>query len=290
MLFLVLASLCSAVLTLVLKLFREPKGNRFGIILGNYLTCMLIAFWQLPQKDRLFSVSSSTLLMSVIGGFLFVAGLVLMQTSVAANGAALTAAFSKLGLIVPLLISFLFFREIPSVMNALGLALAAGAIWLLNTGEKSKQDAASGSSARERGSLAILLLTPLACGGSESMAKIFSRLGKLEEDSCYFFFLFLTAALLTFILSVFKKKKSGKSLLLPELAAGILAGVPNYFSSYFLLKALLDLPASVAYPVFSVGSILIVTAAGALLFREKLGRRQLAGLGLILMALILLNL
>ena len=42
--------------------------------------------------------------MSVIGGFLFVAGLVLMQTSVAANGAALTAAFSKLGLIVPLLI------------------------------------------------------------------------------------------------------------------------------------------------------------------------------------------
>ncbi len=97
MLFLVLASFCSAVLTLVLKLFREPKGNRFGIILGNYLTCMLIAFWQLPQKDRLFSVSSSTLLMSMIGGFLFVAGLVLMQTSVAANGAALTAAFPSWG-------------------------------------------------------------------------------------------------------------------------------------------------------------------------------------------------
>ena len=90
MLYLIIAALCSAALTLVLKYFQDPKVNRFGIILGNYMTCVLLAFLQMPEKRQLFSVSSSTLLMSVIAGFLYVAGLVLIQTSVKRNGAETT--------------------------------------------------------------------------------------------------------------------------------------------------------------------------------------------------------
>ncbi len=288
MFFLILAAFSSAALTLVLKLFRDPEANRFGILLGNYLTCALIAFLQMPEKSGLFAVSSSTLIMSLIGGFLFVAGLVMIQTSVGRNGATLTAAFSKLGLIVPLLISFLFFQEVPSLLNLAGVGLAAAAILLITFG--AKEAGGVPAAGGERASLAILLLTLLANGCAESMAKIFSRLGDQREDTRYFFFLFLTAALLTFLLAAGEQSKSGRRLRIRELAAGILAGIPNYFCSYFLLKALLDLPATLAYPAFSVGSILLVTAAGALFFREKLSRRQLAGLGLILGALILLNL
>ena len=53
---------------------------------------------------------------------------------------------------------------------------------------------------------------------------------------------------------------------------------------------MLELPASLAYPVYSVGTILLVTLGGAVFFREKLGRRQYIGLALILGALVLLNL
>ncbi len=289
MLFLILAAFSSAVLTLVLKLFRNPEGNRFGILLGNYLTCALIAFLQMLEKGGVFAVSASTLVMSLIGGVLFVAGLVMIQTSVDRNGATLTAAFSKLGLIIPLLISFLFFGEVPSLLKLLGLGLTIGAILLINLGSGDKAQAAAGSE-EGRISLTVLLLTLLANGSAESMAKVFSHLGDPREDTRYFFFLFLTAAILTFLLSAAEKRKSGRRLRIRELAAGILAGIPNYFCSYFLLKALLELPATLVYPAFSVGSILLVTAAGALFFREKLSRRQLAGLGLILGALILLNL
>ena len=289
MLYLVLAALSSAVLTLVLRLFRDPKGNRYGLILGNYLTCMMIAFLQLPEKGQLLRISTSTWLMSLIGGFLFVAGLVLMQSSVARNGATLTSAFSKLGLIVPLLLSFVFFQEVPTWLQLLGLGLALGAILLIyeKNGEEAESPAAADQSSKQLG---LLLITLLAVGSSESMAKIFARLGNQAENSCYFFYLFLTAACLTFLLSRLEKKKNGKPLRPRELAAGILAGIPNYFSSYFLLKALLSLPAALVYPVFSVGSLLLVMAAGVLLFREKLGRRQLWGLLLILGALVLLNL
>ena len=78
--------------------------------------------------------------------------------------------------------------------------------------------------------------------------------------------------------------------LLKELTAGVLAGIPNYFSSWFLLQSLQRLPAMLVYPAQSVGTILLVTAAGALLFREKLTRREWAGFALILAALVLLDL
>ena len=286
--YIVFAALSSAALTLVLKWFRDPKGTRYGLLLGNYLTCTLIAFIQMPDKSRFYSASPVTMLMSGISGFLYVAGLVCMQTSVRINGAALSSAFSKLGISIPLLMSFLFFGEMPSRFQAMGLAMTLGAIIVLNPREKNTEPA--GDTKHDRAALPILLLTLLACGSSEAMAKVFQRFGDPAEDTRYFFFLFLTASLLTGILSVTECKKSGKSIRFSELSAGILAGIPNYFSSFFLLKALMGLPAILVYPAFSVGTILLVTAAGAFIFRERLVRRQWIGLTLILAALVLLNL
>ena len=70
---------------------------------------------------------------------------------------------------------------------------------------------------------------------------------------------------------------------------GLLVGIPNYFSAKFLLGALETLPAVIVYPVYSVGSILVVTLAGVLLFRERLEKHQWVALGVILAALVLLN-
>lgn len=285
--YLILAICSSAALTLVLKWFRNPKGTRYGIVLGNYLTCTLTAFLQMPAKGRFYVVSPSTLLMSCISGFLFLAGLLCMQSSVRINGATLTSAFSRLGMLIPLLAGFLFFGEVPAPLQVAGLLFAVSAIIVLNLPEKTENDHETGQT---RVTLWLLLLTLLACGSSDGMSKVFERLGDHSEDTRYFFFLFLTASLLTGALSVEEKKRTGKAIRFSELAAGVLAGIPNYFSSYFLLKALIRLPAMLVYPVFSVGTILLVMGAGALFFKERLGRRQWIGLVMILIALVLLNL
>ena len=77
---------------------------------------------------------------------------------------------------------------------------------------------------------------------------------------------------------------------LADVGMGLLLGVPNYLSSRFLLLSLGSLPGVLAYPFFSVGTILIVAAAGMLLFKERPGRRKLTALGVILLSLVLLNL
>jgi multidrug transporter EmrE-like cation transporter len=60
-------------------------------------------------------------------------------------------------------------------------------------------------------------------------------------------------------------------------------------SARFLLWALREVPAVVVYPSFSVGTIIVVTLVGVAAFREQVEKRKLAALGLILGALVLLN-
>lgn len=279
MLYLFLAMLGSAAMSLVLKAFRAQKGNRYGIILGNYITCVLVGLLMMPDRSLLLHGSQSTLVCGVIGGFFFVAGLTAMQSSIRANGAALTAAFGKLGLVVTIGVSILCFGERPGAMQLVGIALVFLALLLIHGGAEK----AAG------GSFLLLVLVLLTGGGGDAMSKVFEQLGGEGEGTLYFFWLFLTAGVLAALLAWREYRQTGLKLLPGELAAGILVGLPNYFSSLLLLLALERMPALVVYPAASTGTILLVTVFSALFFHERISRRQGAGLALILAALVLLN-
>ena len=87
-------------------------------------------------------------------------------------------------------------------------------------------------------------------------------------------------------LMVWKRERLGWR----EVLYGCLVGIPNYGSMFFLLRALTQLPAVLVYPTYSAGAILAISLIGVAAFRERPGRRQWAGLTMILAALVLLNL
>lgn len=70
---------------------------------------------------------------------------------------------------------------------------------------------------------------------------------------------------------------------------GALIGIPNYLSTKFLLRALSSVPAVIAYPTYSIASLVLVTVVGLFLFKETIGLRQKIAMGIIFVALILLN-
>jgi multidrug transporter EmrE-like cation transporter len=75
-----------------------------------------------------------------------------------------------------------------------------------------------------------------------------------------------------------------------EWIYGAAIGVPNFYASQFMLQALATVPGVIAYPVYSVAGILLVTLAGVAFFRERLEKRQWIAMGIILLSLVLLNL
>ena len=280
---LLLAMTCSASMALALRLFKTEENNRYGIILGNYLTCTLTAFLFVRSKSMILQAVPATYICGLAGGCLFVLSLVCIQTSIGRNGAILSSAFSKLGLLVPLALSILFFHESPGLLQIIGLVLVILSIRFFSGSQKADGTAADIS-------LPLLAAVLFTNGMSDSMAKIYSIYGSPEEEPVYFFVLFLISSLITLFLLVHEKEKSGKRISLRDLTAGILVGIPNYFSAALLLRALSGIPAFIAYPVFSSGTILIVTLVSSLFFREKLSRRQLAGLALVLVSIVFLNL
>ena len=285
MFYLLLAVICSASMAIALKYFQHQEGNRYSIIIGNYLTCIIIAFIMLPDKSSVFKGEAATVICGLAGGFFFVAALIAMQNSIRVNGAILTTAFSRLGLLVPLAVSFFLFGDRPGLRRIIGICLVLLSLWLLRDEERSDENPGSAGS----GSLMLLLLTLLFFGAGDSISKVFENVGSRQQDSLLFFYLFVTAAVLTAILAFFEYRKTGRKILPKEMAAGIAVGIPNYFASSFLLQAVVRLPAFFVYPANSTGTILLVMAVSALIFGERPGKRQWAGIICILAALLCLS-
>ena len=286
MTYLLLATCSSAVMAIVLRIFQNSKGNRYAIILGNYLICILISWLSLPNRSMALGGSLATILCGIIGGFFFVAGLVTMQTSTRLNGATLTTVFARMGLVISLAISIFVFGEKPSLLQIAGVVLILAALVMINGAADGQ---AENSLEIGKAHTGALILTMLANGGGSSMSKIFEQVGSRDQDELFFFYLFFTAAVLTACLLFLEWKRTGKALKWSEMAAGIAVGIPNYYASFLLLLALVALPAIIVYPINSTGSILIVMAVDALVFHQKYTMRQWLGIVLVLAAMVLLN-
>ena len=188
----------------------------------------------------------------------------------------LPAIFMKLGLMVPMAISIIFFHEIPTFPQILGACIAFIAILLINMEHEH-------TTVQFKVGLILLLL---GGGCADAMSKIFDELGDNALSSQFLFYTFIVAFLLCVGLMLRQGEKIGRA----DVIYGALIGVPNFFSARFLLKSLASIPAVIAYPSFCVGTILLVTFAGLLFFKERLGRQQKWGIIMILIAVALLNL
>lgn len=282
--FLLLAVISSASVSLILKLFSRPKGSRFGLFLGNYLVCVCIAFSGIIRQTAVRRPDAVMLILGLISGALFIAGLVGMQSSIRQNGATLTAAFAKLGLVIPLAVSILLYGERPRTLQVIGILLVFAAIFIIHP---LGQD--NGESSRQAVHIVPLLTVLIVCGSGDAMIKIFEHTGQADNGSMFFLILFGSAGLLTLIFLYLEYRKTGRGFYLPEFLAGMVVGVPNYFASALLLKALTKFPAFITYPSYSTGTILLVLIISSILFHEKISRRTGAGLAVILSALVILN-
>lgn len=284
MLFLILAVFCSALVALALRASSGKTSGTYGIYVFNYITCFITGFLFLPDKNLLhtppFVVS-----FGAFSGFLFLASLALYQYNIQRNGTVLSAVFSKLGIIIPTVMSFALFGETPRALQIIGILLAILAILVINIRKQDPSVSLTERKNHTRTALQLLILL-LVGGACDSMTKVFEFVGDRADDDRFMFFNFFFACLYSLVMLVREKKKLNRY----DVLFGVLLGVPNYFCTRFLLKALTQIPAFIVYPSYSVATVILISLFGRLFFKEKLNRRQLIGVGIILVSLVLLNL
>lgn len=266
-------------MTFVIKLSEKNKSNRFNINTFNYLCGGILAYFVIG-KEKIFSIEydyTYAFILAVVNAVLYIACLYLMQANMEKNGAPLTTTYNRLGLLIPILVSILLFREYPNTMQILGCGLAIFSIWYIN---KKKEELPTKDI-----SVSLLIAVFLAGGFVDTLAKIYGYYGNPLLQKHFIFYTFIFSFIFSLILSL----KSLKNLTLKEILIGFCIGIPNQITTLAQLKAVTMLPAYLVFPSYSILVILLVNGVNLLLFKEKISSQQYIGTGIIILALICMN-
>lgn len=298
--FLVFAILFSSSLSIIFKFSEKNNSNRLAIsffsFLGAAIISLLFIFKEMIFSNQLFSeflsgfgqsvaqaskfisITPSVLaiLIGLVNGFLYFGAYYVLQMSTSRNGSAMTVTFNKLGVMVPAILSVIFFHESPTSSQIAGVIVAVVAILVIYL--KKEENSVI--------TLRIALFGTFLLGGlADFTSKIFQVYGTEKFQNFFLFFTFLFSLIITGIFMIIKDRKIKRT----DVIFGLILGIPAQFISLFLLRALTTIPAFVVFPLFSVGVILVVNIINLLFFKEKLTIRQFIAIGFIVAAVVLLN-
>lgn len=288
MIYLLFSILLSAYLGIVFVYFNKYKIDIFQAIVFNYWVCVITGSLVLGNFPiHADSLQTDWFKMSIIMGVLFISVFNLIGISSVLVGATITQTANKLSLAIPVVVAFFLYNESITFLKFAGIIFALIAVVLStfkkSAGEKKKIPLWEFS-------LPIILF--ISSGVIDSLTKYVQKnyLHSEEISKSYIISGFLIAAIigtivLSFLYITKKKKFEPKNLL-----AGIILGVPNYFSIYYLIKALQNptLNSSATIPINNIGVLFLVSIFGIFVFKEKLNKLNYLGLGLTLLAIILI--
>jgi drug/metabolite transporter (DMT)-like permease len=256
--YLFLTILCSTTIALVLKHSDIKRGEPIVLLAGNYFLASVISLCILIFNEDV-SFSYQTILFGAFLGLLFVFSFFSFAKAVSHAGTSLATVSSRLSVIIPITFSIVIFSEIPSSYNLIGFLFTFVTLILFYfsiTGQNSGGD--------NFNKYFYLFISLVGIGISDFCLKIFNNWRPQSEEPFFVLTIFTAAMCYALLFIIVRKVKIEKHTLL----LGIGLGVPNLFSTYFLLGALSLLPAILVYPVVNVG-IIIFTAIFAYLFWKE---------------------
>ncbi len=279
MIWLLPAAGCSISIALILKLNEQWGGDRRLIAAANYIAASLLSLAFLIGEYK--TPSTATLVIGGLAGIDFVLGFLLLMAGIARGPLAVPVTVMRLSVALPIVVSVFIWAEEPSGLQWIGICMGIAAIILFGF---SLQD--GGGRRRTNGYWFFMISLFLVMGVGDLLIKAFREMSSADGRFLFTWVLFSTAALFSSILVLVNRIPFNRRTFL----LGLLLGVPNLFSTVFILMALRSTPASIAFPFVNIAVIMGSAFFGFVIWRERLGRVRAAGLALAALALILLPL
>lgn len=259
---LILTIICSTSIALILKHNDSKKGNPVVLLMGNYIVASLLGlFFMINSGSFLFDLE--VLGFGAVLGFIFVLSFFLFTKGVNIAGAALSTVSSRLSVIIPILFSVFIYSEIPGVTQLTGFVFAIGTIFFFYRSLKTMS-----KEGMKLSEYLILFILLVGIGLGDFGLKVFQHWKTPELKPFFLFSIFFFAFLYTLFYILLKKIK----VELSAFKLGVVLGIPNIFSSYFLLGALSELPAIIVYPIANIGIILATTFGAVIIWTERLNK------------------
>jgi len=280
-LYLLLSAVCSLIIAHLLKLTEVKQARTLNTLTVNYLIAFIVAFGVGAgdaNGSGLFLINYMFLFCMIIGAF-FIGNFVVYGKSVHINGIGVSVSAMRLSLVIPVLISILLYGEKLGYLKALGILMVLGALILLipkQTHIKIKNINASW----------LLLSTFLLTGFADASLKIYHESFSAQLNEANFMgYVFVAAFLIGLGICLYRK---GPLVSRKEMLLGACIGIPNLYSSIFLIDALNGIKGAVAFPIVNTMNVLGGTLLGLLVWKDKVTSRQWLGIFVAVTAILLL--
>jgi len=275
----------NAILFVIIKSFAKFNINALQALVVNYLTAFLVGLLflnnqkidsQILQKNWIFG--------SIILGFIFIGTFYATTIASQRNGLSTASVASKMSIIIPILSGVLLFHEVLNSIKISGIILALIAVYFTSKKEKGEIQAS--------GNLLYPAMVFVGAGTIDASLKYLQSHFVPENEVGIFSTLtflcafFVGILIISFQVIVNKTKIYGRNIL-----GGIVLGIPNFFSLYYLIK-MLEAKAFQSATLFTIHNIAIViltSIVGVLFFNEKLNKRNIFGILLALLAIFLVT-
>lgn len=291
MLFILLSILCSSLLIVIFKLFEKYKIDTFQAILFNYFTCVAsawVSFGTFPIPNDL--TQKQWFPFALVLGFFFITGFNAVGGTVKNFNMALASVMQKMSLLFAVIFAFAYYREPTTFLKILGIISAIGAIFLTSFSSDTNTQLAD----NQKHNLKNWLIFPIAAWVTSGIIDILlyyveREINKGSADIQFIATLFGTAGCFGLVYFIYHLIKKTMQFSFKNLIGGICLGIPNFGSIYFLLKSFsAGFGASEVFPITNVGIIISSTLVGYFIFKEPMPKSKILGIGLAILAIILI--
>ncbi|WP_158841863.1 EamA family transporter [Polaribacter sp. L3A8] len=285
MIYLIFSILFSTLLFVIFKYFDIYKIDTLKAIVVNYLVAfgfgfglseITFSFNEIPEKPWFFG--------AIILGALFVAVFFVMANTAQQNGVSVASVAGKMSVVIPVVFGVILYDESVTFFKVLGILIALISVYLASVKEE--------KSTLNKAGLLFPVLLFFGSGIIDTTLKYIEvSFVQKNETALFSGSLFGFAAFFGLLILLIKSLKKREPFGLKNIIAGIILGVPNYFTIVFLIKAMQTsgFESSTLFTVNNVSVVVVSTLVGLLLFKEKFSLKNKIGVALAILGIVLVT-
>lgn len=287
MIYLLLSIFCSTAIFIIFKGFERYKVNNFSAIVINYLIAASTGFLAVKSLPPVAEIAASPWFVnSLILGAFFIVLFNIMAITAQKLGPSVASVANKMALVIPVIFAVFYYGDNITVLKVLGILFALGGIYLSTLKPKAIKSGINWKL------MMIPILLFLGSGFIDTFIK-YNQETHLNNDSnaakLFSSMVFLTALILGSLGLIFKRK--ARQFNKATIFGGLLLGVVNFGSIYFLIQAfnVSNLGSSQLFPLNHMGVVLLTCFASYGLFKEKFSRLNKLGIVCSILAILLIS-
>lgn len=283
--YLILSILASSIIFVIFRLFPKFKVDTFQAIVFNYFTACISGFLLYGNQFEAKAMEQQAWMpFALLCGMLFISLFLVMGISSQRNGVALTSVSVKMSMAMTMLLMIVIYGEQITGLKIGGFVLAIAGVLFMSWSKGERNE--------DKPLVWMLILLFVGSGALDlTLNYVQNTFSDTIPPSLFSAVGFGIAGALGTVILIIQILRKKAQFHFRNVLAGIVLGVPNYFSIFLLMQSYSEMKPwsnSTVLAITNVSIVILSAFYGFILFRERFSLLKALGLAASIGAILVL--